>query len=295
MIEQALEAPVPDITESPVLEASDVTFAYPAGPVALRNLSIAVPRGRRVAILGLNGSGKSTLLLHFIGILRPDRGAIRLDGEPIGYRRAQLAALRRRVGLVFQDPDSQLFAASVRQDISFGPLNLGWSEAVVRQRVEEAIDQAHIGPLADRPTHMLSGGEKKRVAIAGILAMQPEVILADEPTAGLDLESTARLMTLLNELHALGRTILISTHDVEFALGWADWLYVLHAGQLVAAGEPTRVLVSQDELERAHLVQPVVLQAFSLLRARGMIDRDAPPPRTVHELVSLVSERGACR
>jgi cobalt/nickel transport system ATP-binding protein len=295
VIEQALESPDVKTTESPILEASGVTFAYPAGPVALRDLSIAVPRGRRVAILGLNGSGKSTLLLHFIGILRPNHGVIRLDGAPIGYGRDQLAALRRRVGLVFQDPDSQLFAASVRQDISFGPLNLGWSEEVVRQRVEEAIDQAHIRPLADRPTHMLSGGEKKRVAIAGILAMQPEVILADEPTAGLDLESTARLTTLLNELHSQGRTILISTHDVEFALGWADWLFVLHAGELVASGEPTRVLVSEADLERAHLVQPLVLQAFTQLQARGLIDDNAAPPRTVHELVSLVSGEGAGR
>ena len=148
---------------------------------------------------------------HFGGVLRPKSGEIVLGGQAVRYDRAGMTRLRQQVGLVFQDPDSQLFASSVRQDISFGPLNLGWSEAKVRDAVEAAIEATQIADLADRPAHLLSYGQKKRVAIAGVLAMDPSVIIADEPTAGLDPESTARLVSLFNSLHDAGRTIVIST------------------------------------------------------------------------------------
>ena len=262
-----------------VMAVEGVTFAYQDGTVALRDLSLALPRGRRTAILGANGSGKSTLFLHLDGILRPQRGRVLLDGAPVAYDRAGLTDLRRRVGLVFQDPDNQLFAASVRQDISFGPINLGLQEDEVRQRVEQAVRDTQIEDLVDRPTHLLSYGQKKRVAIAGVLAMAPEVIVADEPTAGLDPESTARLLGLLDRLHGSGRTIVISTHDVELALAWADHVLVLRRGELLGAGPARRPSSPTPPCcAEARLVTPIVLDTYLRLRAAGVPLLDGPPP-----------------
>jgi cobalt/nickel transport system ATP-binding protein len=274
-----------------VLAVEGVTFAYQDGTVALRDLSLELPRGRKTAILGANGSGKSTLFLHLDGILRPQRGRVLLGGRPVGYDRAALNDLRRRVGLVFQDPDSQLFAASVRQDISFGPINLGLSDDEVRQKVAAAVRDTQIEELVERPTHLLSYGQKKRVAIAGVLAMEPEVIVADEPTAGLDPEATARLVALLDRLHASGRTVVISTHDVELALAWADHVLVLRRGELLGAGRPEVVFSDRALLREARLVVPIVLETFAQLRERGVLDPHAPPPRTAGELAEVIAQR----
>ena len=263
----------------PVLAAEGVTFTYPDGTVALRDLSLALPQGRRVAILGANGCGKTTLFLHFNGILQPTAGTISLSGEPIGYGRHALRELRRRVGLVFQDPDSQLFAANVRQDISFGPLNLGWSEERVRDKVEQVISNTDLTDLADRPTHLLSYGQKKRVAIAGVLVMEPEVIIADEPTAGLDPEMTTRVLDLLDTLHRTGRSIVISTHDVELALAWADHVILLRQGRLLAEGRPDAVLADDPLLREARLLQPIVVSAYRQLRAKPGCSRLQRPSR----------------
>jgi cobalt/nickel transport system ATP-binding protein len=286
---------VDDVVQAAVLEAEQVTFAYPDGTTALRNLSVRLPRNRRVAILGANGSGKSTLFLTLNGILRPAAGCVLLGGQPVRYDRAGLNDLRRRVGLVFQDPDSQLFAASVRQDISFGPINLGLSNAEVRARVEAAVHDTQIEDLADRPTHLLSYGQKKRVAIAGVLAMDPEVIVADEPTAGLDPEMTARLLDLLNRLHADGRTIVISTHDVELALAWADDVLVMRKGELVGAGAPERVFADAELLRSARLLPPIVLDTFARLQAAGFLPDGVTPPRTSEALAALVLDHAGRR
>ena len=275
-----------------ILETKSVTYAYQDGTVALRDLTIAFPRNRRAAILGANGSGKSTLFLTLNGILKPASGRVLLADQPVRYDRAGLNDLRRRVGLVFQDPDSQLFAASVRQDISFGPINLGLSDTEVRARVGRAIADAQIEDLADRPTHLLSYGQKKRVAIAGVLAMDPEVIVADEPTAGLDPEMTARLLDLLNRLHDSGRTIVISTHDLDLALAWADEAFVLLRGELLMQGRPEDILADAEQLRDARLRPPIILDTFARLRAAGAVSPDAPAPRTAADLASLVtSER----
>ena len=272
-----------------ILETESVTYAYQDGTVALRDLTIAFTRSRRAAILGANGSGKSTLFLTLNGILKPAGGRVLLGDEPVRYDRAGLNDLRRRVGLVFQDPDSQLFAASVRQDISFGPINLGLSDTEVRARVERAIADTQIEDLADRPTHLLSYGQKKRVAIAGVLAMDPEVIVADEPTAGLDPEMTARLLDLLNRLHDSGRTIVISTHDLDLARAWADEAFVIRRGELLMQGRPQDILADAEQLRAARLRPPIILDTFARLRAAGAVPLDAPAPRTAIELAALVT------
>jgi cobalt/nickel transport system ATP-binding protein len=274
--------------EDHILETEAVTYAYQDGTVALRELTLAIPRNRRVAILGANGSGKSTLFLTLNGILRPAAGRVLLGDEPVRYDRAGLNDLRRRVGLVFQDPDSQLFAASVRQDISFGPINLGLPEAEVRERVERAISDTQIEDLADRPTHLLSYGQKKRVAIAGVLAMDPEVIVADEPTAGLDPEMTARLIELLNRLHDSGRTIVISTHDLDLALAWADEAHVLRRGELLMEGRPEEILADAERLKSARLRPPIVLETYTRLVEAGVLPAGSPAPRSAADLAAQV-------
>jgi cobalt/nickel transport system ATP-binding protein len=242
-----------------------------------------------VVVLGANGCGKSTLFLHFGGVLRPKSGEIVLDGETVRYDRAGLTRLRQKVGLVFQDPDSQLFASSVRQDVSFGPLNLGWTEAKVREAVANAIEATQISDLADRPAHLLSYGQKKRVAIAGVLAMDPELIVADEPTAGLDPEATARLVDLFDELNANGRTIVISTHDVELALAWADEVIVMRAGEVIRTGHPTVVFQDVAMLRAARLQQPIVLETYAHLCHMNLMPEDAVPPRNAADLAELIN------
>lgn len=236
-----------------ILAARGLAYRYPGGERGLRGIDLEVPRGLRLALLGANGAGKSTLLLHLNGTLRPERGAVHLGGRAMGYGRADLAEWRRRVGLVFQDPDDQLFSASVYQDVSFGPLNLGLAERAARERVEEALAAMEIGDLRDRPTHLLSFGQKKRAAIAGILAMRPEILLLDEPMAGLDPEGAERLLDLLERLHRAGTTLVLATHDLDLARSWADEAVVLHEGAVVGQGAPGRILQDAALVARARL------------------------------------------
>ena len=203
---------------TPILALRAVHYRY-AGRAAeaLNGVDVTFPRGQRIALIGRNGSGKSTLMLHCNGILRPQQGAVMLDGQPVTYDRRGLLNLRRHVGLVLQNPDDQLFSASVRQDISFGPLNLGLDEAAARQRVDEVAELCQVTELLDRPTHALSGGEKARVALAGVLAMDPQLLVADEVAGGLDPWMRIALFDILNQLVERGKTVVLSTHDLAVA------------------------------------------------------------------------------
>jgi cobalt/nickel transport system ATP-binding protein len=225
-----------------VLEFNDLHYRHPgADTPALRGASLALPAGCKATLLGRNGSGKTTLLLHGNGILRPDRGCVRIAGEPARYDRRGLAALRAQVGLVFQNPDEQLFSASVAQDISFGPLNLGLSAAETRRRVEAAAALCDIADLLERPTHALSGGQKARVALAGVLAMEPRVLLADEALAGLDPWMQRQALGIFDRLATQGVTVLLATHDLTLARRWADLVVVMAGGLVLAADTPDRV------------------------------------------------------
>ena len=204
------------------LQAVNLAFAYPGGQKALRDLSLSVRTGQRLALLGANGVGKTTLLLHLNGTLKPHSGRVEVDGVPADYGRKGLLAWRQKVGLVFQDPDDQLFAATVAQDVSFGPINLGLPTEEVRHRVRESLAALDISDLAQRPTHMLSFGQKKLAAIAGVLAMRPSVMVLDEPTSGLDFHAAGQFLQTVDRLHRSGTTLVLATHDIDLAYAWAD-------------------------------------------------------------------------
>ncbi|MBS1193712.1 MAG: energy-coupling factor ABC transporter ATP-binding protein, partial [Methanomicrobiales archaeon] len=205
-----------------ILEARDVRYRYPGGVDAIRGMSFHVRQGEKVALVGPNGAGKSTLLLMFNGMLRPDSGTLLFDNEPLRYDAASLRELRRRVGFVFQNPDRQIIAPTVYQDVAFGPVNLGYPEEKVRTVVGDALRNVGLEGFERRPPHRLSAGEKKRVAIAGVLAMDPDLLVLDEPTSSLDPAGSEDTMELMEELHQAGKTIILSTHDVELAYPWAD-------------------------------------------------------------------------
>lgn len=274
---------------APLLAAHGLEYAYPGGIVALRGLDLSIERGQKLAILGPNGSGKTTLLLHFNGTCKPTRGEIRLDDQPVQYDHRTLNQWRRRVGLVLQEPDDQLFAATVGQDVSFGPLNLGLSAAETRERVTEALAALRVAHLADRATHALSFGQKKRVAIAGVLAMRPEILVLDEPTAGLDPHGVTHLLGALQQLHEAGTTLVFSTHDVELAYAWADQVALFHDGRVLCQGGAAAVLGDRELLHRARLRPPLLLQVTEALGAGQ--DRSQPAPRSREAVLALLRER----
>jgi len=236
-----------------ILEAENLCYNYPDGTRALTDLCLKIPKGQKTAVLGSNGAGKSTLFLHFNGILKPKRGIVRFDGKDVSYDRKPLLELRKNVGIVFQDPDSQLFSASVYQEISFGPLNLGLAERTVRDRIND---------LKDRPTHMLSYGQKKRVTIADILAMEPKVIICDEPTAWLDPKHAKQTVQLFNEISQNGTTVILSTHDVDLAFSWADYVFIMSDGGVIGEGTPDKIFTDNDLIQEADLDRPWLVDVF---------------------------------
>ncbi|MBK5959974.1 cobalt ABC transporter ATP-binding protein [Rhodoplanes elegans] len=272
-----------------MLEAQGLTYAYRDGGPALSDLDLVVRRGRRLAILGPNGAGKTTLLLHLNGTLRPQRGRVLLDGAPAGYGRADLNAWRRRVGLVLQDADDQLFAASVEEDVSFGPLNLGLADDEVRRRVADALLVMGIAELAARPTHMLSFGQKKRVAIAGAVAMRPEVLLLDEPTAGLDRAGLDGLLAALQALHADGATLVFATHDVDLAYRLADDVALFAGGKVLRQGLAEDVLADRAAMAAAGIEPPFLLTLGLAARDAGHLGATDPLPKTRDAALSLVA------
>ncbi|MFJ6936562.1 energy-coupling factor ABC transporter ATP-binding protein [Streptomyces sp. NPDC101132] len=269
----------------PVVELVAAGYAYEDGPAVLADVGFGIPAGRALVLLGRNGAGKTTLLRLLSGGLRPGSGELRLDGERVRHDRAGLTRLRTSVQLVTQDPDDQLFAASVEQDVSFGPMNLGLPEEEVRARVAEALAALDIEALRDRPTHLLSFGQRKRAAIAGAVAMRPRVLILDEPTAGLDPNGQERLLAALGRLRELGTTVVMATHDVDLALRWADDAAVLVPGG-VRTGPVAELLADAELLAAAGLRLPWATAVAGLLRERGLLAPDAPVPRTPEALAA---------
>lgn len=265
--------------------------AYPGGPPVLTGVDLQVGAGRRTALLGANGSGKTTLLRCLSGGHQPSAGEVQVDGRRVDYSRKGLREHRQRVQLVLQDPDDQLFSADVTQDVSFGPMNLGLPVAEVRERVAEALALLGIEHLADRPTHQLSYGERKRAATAGAVAMRPAVLLLDEPTAGLDPAGVEEMLGALTRLEEHGTTVVLATHEVDLALSWADDAAVVVDGT-VTQGLVEEVLGDDLLVARARLRRPWPLELAARLARAGLLDADARP-RDVDGLVAALAGRAA--
>ncbi|MDL9948487.1 ATP-binding cassette domain-containing protein [Gordonia sp. ABSL11-1] len=271
------------------LAARSVGFAYPSGACPLRDVSVDIAPGSRVAILGANGSGKTTLLRILAGSLQPTGGTVEVDGNVLRHSRGGLRRHRQTVQLVLQDPDDQLFSADVAHDIAYGPANLGLTNVQVAARVSEALALLSITGLADRPTHELSYGERKRVTIAGAMAMHPCVLLLDEPTAGLDPVGVRELFGALRELEDNDTTVVLSTHDTALALAWATSVAVVRAGS-VRQGDPREILGDHELLEESRLVAPWTVELVERLRRRDISLPARDLPRDIDEMVELVAD-----
>jgi cobalt/nickel transport system ATP-binding protein len=233
-----------------LLGVSDLSFNYPDGHVALRDVSLGIKAGEKVALVGPNGAGKSTLMLHFNGILQGN-GNIQVAGMPL--EKGTLPKIRAKVGMVFQNPDDQLFSPTVFEDVAFGPLHMGLPEADVRSRVQEALARVAMEAYADRLSHHLSMGEKKRIAIATVLAMHPEILVLDEPTAGLDPRARRLLIQFLRQMPI---TMLISTHDMRLVQELLPRMIIMDQGRIVADGPTDELLSDQAFLEAHGLERP---------------------------------------
>lgn len=272
-----------------VIEAQNVSYTYDGNTKrALDGLNLRIRRGTKVAFMGGNGSGKSTFFLCLNGIRKPEDGRICIEGEPIEYTRKGLLAVRSKVGIVFQEPDDQLFFASVYEEISFGILNLGVDESTARREVESVIEELEITPFQDRPAHALSGGQKKQVAIADILVMHPEVMILDEPAAALDPKHTKKVQEIIDGLTDKGITVLMATHDIDYAYAWADEIVLMQEGKVIRQGAPAEVCADRTALSEAGLEVPAVLRIYERLREKGLLSGEAVPPRNVDGLVEIL-------
>jgi cobalt/nickel transport system ATP-binding protein len=269
-----------------IVSVENVKFSYPAGVNALKGVSLEIKQGEKVAILGPNGSGKSTLILLIAGLLTPSKGQIRVFGQSTSSK--DFSKLRSRIGIVFQDPDDQLFTPSVKEDIEYGPKNLGLPTEVISKRCDHILEDIGISELKDRPPHRLSFGEKKKVSLATALILRPELLILDEPTANLDLLSRRGLIDMLNELNAEGTTIVISTHDVEALPELADRVIVVSHGSLLGGGEMHKVLQDVALLESAGLELPSIARLFTKLKVLGLIDE---VPITYQEALTVLLKR----
>ncbi|EFM12258.1 ABC transporter related protein [Paenibacillus curdlanolyticus YK9] len=272
-----------------ILEARDVSFSYPGSEhEALRGLNMHLPTGKKTAICGHNGSGKSTLFLQAVGIHKPERGAVLWNDSPIAYRPKDLKALRQHIGLVFQDPEHQLILTTPYEDISYGLRNAGMQEDDIRKRTLSMLETLNLTPLADTPIHHLSLGQKKRVALAGVMALEPELLLLDEPTAYLDRISEQKLIEALDRIHANGVTVVMATHDMNLAYAWADWMLVMDRGQCVLEGTPAEVFERKDQLLTLGLELPLLLEVWQSL-PQYLQNGDAPP-RSLQEFKQLMHQ-----
>lgn len=273
----------------PVLQAKGLRFCYEAGKPALDGVSLDIFAGERIAVLGPNGAGKSTLFLCLTGVLAPDGGEIVLHGQTVGRKgRKRLCG---HVGVVFQNADDQIIASTVAAEVSFGPMNLRLPRDEVARRVDHALAYMDLQAFRARPPHDLSGGEKKRVTIADMLAMQSEVLLLDEPFASLDPAGSERLEAVLARLSDEGRTLLIATHDMDFALRWATRVVVFAGGSVLADGAPQAVLADDTVLRRAQLRRPLLMEVWDTLRERGIAPADTPCPVSAGALARLLDGR----
>ncbi len=268
------------------LEIKNLSFAYENKNV-LRNISLCVEYGEKIAVMGANGAGKSTLFLNLNGVLTPDEGEIYIDG--IKILKTNRKILNKKVGFVFQEADSQIIASNVRSEISFGPINMGLDRREVIKRVDEAIGYMSLTGFEDRAPQYLSGGEKKRVSIADILAMRPEVLLFDEPMTALDPVGAKDTEEILDKLCAEGKTLIVSTHDSDFAYRFAKRIIVMSEGEIIADGTPYEIFSQPDVINKAHIKKPALMRMWEGLIALGIADNNGKYPVIEAEALEILA------
>jgi len=251
-----------------MIQAEDVYFTYPSKVEALRGISLTVQNGEFVAVMGQNGAGKTTLVKHFNGLLKPTKGRVLVDGADTS--KVSVATLARSVGFVFQNPDHQLFSETVENEIAFGLRNFGFKENVMKRRVAWALNLLGLTQYRKTSPFMLSGGERKRVALASVLAWNPKILILDEPTIGQDYQQKERLRQFILQMRTQRRTIIIVTHDVEFVAECNPRVLLMRDGKIVADGEAGRVLTSPEVLIQASIVPPQIAEVFLQLSDLGL-------------------------
>jgi len=276
------------------VNVTDLFYTYPDGTEALKGVNFKVMEGERVAVIGSNGSGKSTLFYHLNGLFSPTKGTVLINEEEI--TKTNLDKIRMTVGLVFQDPDDQLFAPTVWEDVAFGPRNMGLSKREVAERVNSALNMLHIADLKDKRPDNLSGGQKRLVSIAGVLAMNPEIIVLDEPTSNLDPCTSSAVMHLLVDLsRRMNIALIIATHDVDAVPQYADRIYVMHEGRFVAEGTPEAVFSNASVIRESHLRLPRIARLMEILHKEDNLPLKNPYPLTIrgarNEIMRVINDK----
>jgi energy-coupling factor transport system ATP-binding protein len=251
-----------------MIEVENVSFTYPSGVEALREISITIEDGEFVAIMGENGAGKTTLIKQLNGILKPEKGNVYIDG--VNTKEASVAELSRNVGLVFQNPDHQLFSETVEEEIAFGLRNFGFPEEEISKQVDWALNLLDIARYKKSSPFLLSGGERKRVALATVLAWNPKIIVIDEPTIGQDYTQKEKLRRFFNELNTQGRTVIIVTHDVEFVADCNPRVVLMYQGQIISEGRAKTILTNHDVASKASILLPQISELFHQLGDLGL-------------------------
>ncbi|MGE5807554.1 MAG: energy-coupling factor ABC transporter ATP-binding protein [Nitrospirota bacterium] len=274
-----------------IISVSCLKHTYPdTTEIHICGLDFVVNRGERVAILGGNGSGKTTLLYHILGLLKPDEGRVSVFGVNPAQRYNEI---RKRIGVLLQNVDDQILSPTVWDDVSFSPRNYGYGKEQIVLMVEQVLEELAISHLRDKICHYLSGGEKRKVALAGALVMRPELLILDEPFEGLDNRSRAELVTLLNSYNRAGMTIIMSTHDLNLVAAFADRVYVLARGRgVITTGTPNEIFMQVDALRATNIDPPILTELFLKLRERGVAVVDVPIhlDQAVNDLVRLAGD-----
>lgn len=277
--------------EKNIVSVRNLRYSYGGEREILKGINVDFEEGQRVAVIGTNGAGKSTFFLNLNGVLEPDEGDIILHGKKMTRSKEDLMEMRRSTGIVFQDADNQIIATTVMGEVSFGPMNLRLPKEEVVNRVNEALEYMNILSFKDRAPHYLSGGEKKRVTIADIIAMHSEIIIFDEPTAALDPANVVALENVLNKLNEQGKTLLISTHDLDFAYRWAERVIVFCSGQIIADGKPEEVFEQEEILQKANLKKPMMLEVRELLVEKNIIGKASAYPKNISDMRMLLEDK----
>lgn len=273
--------------EIPILKISNLNYSYNGENFVLKNINLDIFKNEKIAVLGSNGSGKSTFFLNINGVLTPENGKIYYYNKEMTKK--NINELRKNIGVIFQDPDNQIIASTVLSEVSFGPMNLKLPKDEVIKRVDEALSYMNITEFKNKAPHYLSGGEKKRVSIADIIAMKPEIIIFDEPTASLDYLNIKMLEEVLLKLSNEKKTILISTHDIDFAYKWAERIIIFYKGSIIADDKPINIFKNLEVLEKANLKKPIILDIYETIVKNNLI-KEREIPRNIDELKLILSK-----